>query len=233
MSSEKNLFLLSSLKLKLQAISSELSNLTIRDLDELKWMQKQIIISKLFHSSKFLNYFATELDDIDLERQSRLCEIKQQRLSENDLKLKKREVESMFRTSYMRVFLKGLEKQRWPPSLEAFSDPLSEIMESNSKFLQALDFLLTIELPNVHPASPAKVPDGEPKPQSFRNASENIVPRFSDQVVQEKVINSPQALVSHVKISPELTENTDKAPFNITAMQVTIINWLYLYLIHF
>lgn len=213
--SENNLMLLSSLKLKLQTISSELSNLTIRDLDELKWTQKQIIISKVFHSSKFLNGLGMDLDDIESEKQTRLSALKQERLSEIDLKLRKKEVESIFRTSYMRIFLNGLEKQRWPPCLVPFSDPLNEIMESNSKFLQALDFLVSIELPALNNVSPPpQILEKNLPPRSARSAKADSIPRVPDEPISVKTPTKISHLEEKTSVEFPFVEESNSTNMN-------------------
>lgn len=146
--SKKTSFL-SNLKLKLKYFHNEFQNLTVDDLIQLKWNQKQKLLIIFIERSMYLQEYQTELTDL-LERKNRKISKWKEAIassaSPQDKNSGKVEIEANFRTDLMRLFVHGLEKLQWKRCLEAFSDPLGDLMSNNSLFLEAVDYFLTIEL---------------------------------------------------------------------------------------
>jgi hypothetical protein len=139
-SSSRSRFL-ASVKSRLLLLSSDLANLTISDLEALKWSQKQKIVFNLFENSSFCSEFFPELVDLQEKKSHDLSKMKKE-MKESNSRI---EIESDYRTSAMRILLKALERYSWPPTMEAFSDPLNDLMINNDLFLQAIDFLISLE----------------------------------------------------------------------------------------
>jgi hypothetical protein len=132
---------LSAVKSRLLLLSPGLANLTISDLEALKWGQKQKILFHLFENSSFFVDFFPKLLDLQ-ERKSHVLSKLKKEMKENNSRI---EIESNYRTSVVRVFLDALERYSWPPTKEAFSDPLNDLMVNNDLFLEAIDFLISLE----------------------------------------------------------------------------------------
>ena len=61
-------------------------------------------------------------------------EISRQR-AQNLAREERKESEMYFRAQMVRVVCNGLESIRWPPALEAFADPLVDLMNDKRPFL--------------------------------------------------------------------------------------------------
>ena len=86
---------------------------------------------------KLINY---ELQDI-IEYRNNEVNLQRKNNTNRDERI---ESETNFRHKFMRIVLKGLERLRWPPSLEAFSDPLDNLFHDNDTFYNAIEFLLEV-----------------------------------------------------------------------------------------
>jgi hypothetical protein len=53
----------------------------------------------------------------------------------------RKENEMLNRTKYLRIIINGLTRLRWPPALEAFSDPLHDLMNDRDTFISALLYI--------------------------------------------------------------------------------------------
>jgi len=56
------------------------------------------------------------------------------------------EYETSFRTNFLRKILDCLVKLRWPPSLVAFSDPLTDLFHDSATCHNAMEFFLQVAL---------------------------------------------------------------------------------------
>ena len=134
---------ISSLRSLLQHTCNDLQNLTNADLQEGKWLTKRNVLQNIISSSPSLSNENDELVDLTEER-NRESSIQKKGGSSREVRI---EAETEYRTKFMRIVLGGLTRLRWPPSLEAFSDPMDALLHDNSSFLNALEFLLRVAIP--------------------------------------------------------------------------------------
>lgn len=114
-------------------------SLVVKDLEQLQWSTKQKILSTIFQNLILLSEQLSEMNTLIDERNSKLSLMKTNLVD----KEKRIELEREFRTNFLRVALSGLERLRWPQATEAFSDPLKDLINDQTVFLQAVDFLIT------------------------------------------------------------------------------------------
>jgi len=125
-----------------------LQNITLKDLDELKWSTKRIIILSLINSAPGLREKTEIFDDLIDRRSSQL------RKPENSNREIRADSERMFRTAFIRAYLDILQERKWPLALEAFSDPLPLLLDHKDTFLSSVSYLLKVTvLPFVEEAS--------------------------------------------------------------------------------
>jgi hypothetical protein len=222
-SSSVQLHFLSSIKRKLQLVCEDLGNITIRDLEQLKWTQKQKIVISVCEHSDFLNSFLPEFVDLQKEKDLQISKLRDGR---PEAALERKETEMIFRTRFIRIFLKGLEKQRWPPCLVPFSDPMEELLTNNSRFLEALDYILAIELPIE-----ATQPPVSPKSAS---RSARTTPRKADQssiIHYEKPPSVVTARFEEESVQPSFNAEPVFMSASVSELKVTGIlsSFLFLY----
>jgi hypothetical protein len=70
-------------------------------------------------------------------------EVNEQRI-ENLPREQRKESEMYYRAQFVRVVVNGLESIRWPPALEAFADPLVDLMNDKKTFLSAVNFVIKV-----------------------------------------------------------------------------------------
>lgn len=147
-----------SLRFKLMAVFPALQNVTLNDLDDMKWNVKQQIFSNLFGSSVLLEEFSNELH---LLLESKDLQYGIWRRSREVSREEKMEYERNFRTEYMRSVLKGLVQVKWPPALQAFSDPIDDLLHDRNTCLDAIHYLLAVTQPKFLPELPSQQPTFE------------------------------------------------------------------------
>ena len=108
----------------LQRISDELKLLTNVDLVEAKWTTKRKIWTVLFAGVSLL---AEQNEELIRLSEGKEVTMKQQRLS-NETREMKVETENIYRTRFMREVIKGLALLNWPRAIEAFTDPLDDLL---------------------------------------------------------------------------------------------------------
>lgn len=180
-----------SLRFKLMAAFPALQNITLNDLDNMKWNMKQQIFSNLFDSSVLLEEFSNELH---LLLESKDLQYGIWRRSREVSREEKMEYERKFRTEYMRAVLKGLVQVKWPPALQAFSDPIDDLLHDQNTCLDAIHFLLAVSQPKSlsDPSAqqshdrPSSSSSARPKnsPEKKSNPSIPSIIYHSDQGVQ-------------------------------------------------
>ena len=121
----------------------ELRNLTVNDLSEGKWSTKKIVFLALFSCCPSLEDEFYQMEDLIEKRDIGIQDSK----ASNAPKEKRLEAEQQFRTNFMRVVLVGLTRLRWPPTLEAFSDPIDVLFNDNSAVLESFTFVLKVGIP--------------------------------------------------------------------------------------
>jgi hypothetical protein len=158
-----------SLRQALSRLSEDLQNLTVTDLTECKWPIRRRIFIALFDRSPSLREFNEDLVLMMAEREEEVSEQRAQNLAREQRK----ESEMYFRAQLVRVVCNGLESIRWPPALEAFADPLVDLMNDKKVFLGAVSYILKVggiqEQMQHHgsrPSTPKSRPSSSSRPQT-------------------------------------------------------------------
>lgn len=172
-------------------------SLVVKDLEQLQWSTKQKVLSVIFQNVALLSEQLTEMNVLIDERNSKLSFMKTNLVD----KEKRIELEREFRTNFLRVALSGLERLRWPQATEAFSDPLKDLMNDNSVFLQAVEFLITVGFSETFEQPKSPIPNHEksvskrksmPKEESFVSDTKpaNMVIDFPSSAVRNSTAHS-------------------------------------------
>eukprot|EP01031_Cornospumella_fuschlensis_P032340 gene32340-39110_t len=139
---------LTRLRSKLSYACPDLQTLTLKDLEEFPWTTKQRLCLALFQDSHLLQEKHQRLQMLIEEKSLTLANWK--KLLPNAIKKEeKKEYEHQFRHRFLQIFVEGLEELKWPPALEAFSNPIASLQSDNSVFHNAVDFLVSV----IYPAS--------------------------------------------------------------------------------
>jgi len=133
---------LQSLRSQLQHACPDLKNLTNVELEESKWVTKKKVFSNLISCCRLLEEQNEALVDLHEERNAESSFMKREGTS-RDVRL---ESETVYRTKFMRIILSALMRLRWPPSQEAFSDPLDSLFNDPVVFRDAAGFLVKMVL---------------------------------------------------------------------------------------
>lgn len=146
---------LTQLRLRLKSNFPAFGNLTLADLQELKWSLRQLIFIEIFKSSNLLNESTEQLLNLGERREKKVAQWKAAGKSiDKDERL---EFERDYRTSFMAVVLKGLEQTRWPPSQVPFADPMDDLLHNKETLLDSINHLLNTLYPSsVPPSAPPK-----------------------------------------------------------------------------
>ncbi len=136
---------LNSLRSHLQHACPDLRNLTNGELEECKWLTKKKVFVNLLASSRLLQDHNEQLVDLNEERNSESSLMKRENTS-REIRL---ESETVYRTNFMRIVLSALTRLKWPPSLEAFADPLDSLFNDPATFRDAIQFLVKVAIPTT------------------------------------------------------------------------------------
>jgi hypothetical protein len=137
---------ISALRSSLQHACPELRNLTTAELQEGKWLTKKKVLQQLIACAPTLSEENDQLTDLGEQRNEESAAQKRAGVAKEE----RVEAESTFRTKFMRAVLQALTKLKWPPSQEAFSDPLDSLFNDVSVFLDAVRFLVRVAVPVSH-----------------------------------------------------------------------------------
>ncbi|RYH19963.1 hypothetical protein EON65_25065 [archaeon] len=159
---------LTRLRSKLAFACPDLQTLTLKDLEECAWCTKQRVCLALFQDSHLLQDKHQRLQELIEEKSATLTNWK--KLPPTTIKKEeKKEYEHQFRHRFLQIFIEGLEESKWPPALEAFSNPISSLQSDTSVFHHAADFLVSVIYPtsehtaNGHPALEEMTPSSARK----------------------------------------------------------------------
>lgn len=173
------------LKLILNQHCTELQNLTISDLQDLKWLTKQKLILSLVSKSPLFTDQCEEIERILEQRNKDVLLLK----SKNVSREQKMENDTVYRTCILRVLLNCAEILKWPKALEAFSNPLQDIMTDNSLFLDCIQYCIQILFDNM------------PKRQHLTSSATEVI---SSPLLSKR--NNPKSPI--VKYSQDVSETT-------------------------
>jgi hypothetical protein len=133
-----------SLRRVLRQLSPDFQQLTVKEVGEMKWSLKKRIMLALFSTAAALS---AQFEDLDLLCESRRKEMTNEKraVANNTISADERkESEMLHRTKFLRIIITGLQRMRWPPSLEAFSDPLEDLMNDRETFVGAFQYLYKV-----------------------------------------------------------------------------------------
>lgn len=154
---------LNKLRSRLAFATPDLQNLTVKDLEDCLWSTKQRLVMALFQDSVQLEDEQQKIADLLEAKSAKIVQWKKAAVTKDE----RVAYESSFRQHFLQVMLDGLEKLRWPPAMEAFSNPLPALSDDKAVFLSAVDFILSVLHPHaqVSEGSTAKV-SPRPRPRS-------------------------------------------------------------------
>lgn len=134
----------SRLRSRLCFASPELQSLTAKDVEDLAWSTKQRIVMALFQESPLLQDEYNSLLDLIDQRSKDLAQRRQLGPLKKDERIA---FEETFRVKFLEILIQGLEKIKWPPAIEAFSNPLPGLQGEKWVFIDAINFMLKILYP--------------------------------------------------------------------------------------
>lgn len=185
------------LRSKLCIISPDLQNVTVKEVEDCSWNFRQRTMSTLLREAGAgLMEEAQSLEALAEARQATLSSWRQSSIPLSVSKEVRQEYERDYRLRCHTIFLQALEKIRWPPALEAFSNPLRDLQEEPRVFLEATAFLIEIlfahRLPVRRPsAGPAST---SPPPSDPTGSTASAPSTLLSKVSKLKVSLSPRAL---------------------------------------
>lgn len=102
----------------------------------------------MFRSSSLREEF-NELCIVEESREEELNQMAAKlKLSSKEFATKHREIrnelENSYRSKFLQVVVKALTRLQWPPTLEAFSNPLNDLFDDNEVIHSAIKYLLEI-----------------------------------------------------------------------------------------
>ena len=131
---------LTRLRSQLQHVSSEFDNLTVAELQQMKFGLQQRIFTEIAMYSPLLR-------SGDLcARCAELIE-RGQRAAKHQGKEQRLEAERETRLRFMALVQEALGMLSWPPACEAFADVLTPLMTDKAFFVTAVEFMLSTVLP--------------------------------------------------------------------------------------
>ena len=128
------------LRQQLSRLSDELVNLTSSDLEDLKWPIRRRIMSVLLDQSQPLSSFNEQLVSLCEAHEVESIAARTNNLPREERK----EAEMIFRSQFMRIICHALERLRWPKAIEAFADPLQDLLHDKAIYLNAVKYILGI-----------------------------------------------------------------------------------------
>ena len=193
------------LRQTLAYMSDDLRNLTQLDLQESKWPIRKRIFLVLFSMCRSLVEFNEELSRMVERREE---EVGEQR-AHNLPREQRKESEMYFRAQFMRVVCNGLESIRWPPALEAFADPLVDLMNDKKTFLNAVSFIIKVgglgsmnsQRPSTPKARPSSATQRRQKEASSPPSAEGRRPTWDSSPVHPTGRDSGSGSVRNTPIS--------------------------------
>ena len=193
------------LRQTLAYISDDLRNLTQLDLQESKWPIRKRVFLVLFSMCRSLVEFNEELSRMVERREE---EVGEQR-AHNLPREQRKESEMYFRAQFMREVCNGLESIRWPPALEAFADPLVDLMNDKKTFLNAVSFIIKVgglgsmnsQRPSTPKARPSSATQRRQKEASSPPSAEGRRPTWDSSPVHPTGRDSGSGSVRNTPIS--------------------------------
>jgi hypothetical protein len=134
------------IRLRLKSLFASFQNLTQNDLLELKWNLRIQIFAELLGNHS-IGQEATEDYEALIEQRHNQYSIWKKNPDQVS-KEKKQEFEIEFRTNFMSIVLKILERIKWPTAMIPFSDPMHDLLHTKEIIYDAISFMLQILYPS-------------------------------------------------------------------------------------
>lgn len=201
---------LTSLRSVLQHHCPDLQNLTTSDLQDCKWPTKKKVFTALVTTSSVLQEQSEELAALNDDRNAESAFQKKQGVARED----RVESEMGYRTKFMRIVLSGLTKLRWPPTQEAFSDPIDLLFNDDTSFIDAVRFISQVGLPSM-PQHHYRKEDAESPPK--------LRPHSGSRQKRGTVIQNESAFNSSISViqNAESNDVPDVSELGISLQNVT------------
>lgn len=210
------------LRSELQHISNELQSLTDTDLTECKWPIRKRIIEELFRLCPRLAENVVEMDAMIEKREEEIFRLRKV----NAEREKKLEYERAFRTDFMRFALRGLEDLKWPPTMEAFSDPFDSFFNDQAFFIDAVSHIVDVGIPmdpRRRSRSPVPVQNVDiieiPTPVATPSIKAKVSPIDAGNQAMKRVNNEVEMPNIDISTRPQESSLSDGVPMNATALQ--------------
>jgi len=131
----------------LKQLSSDLKQLTSKEVQEMKWSLRKKTILVLFSASPSLLTQFEEMEHMIEYRQKALVAEKKAVANGTLDADERKEAEVIHRTQLLRICISGLTVLRWPPAIAAFADPLQDLLHDKTVFMDAMLYIHKIAVP--------------------------------------------------------------------------------------
>jgi hypothetical protein len=176
-------FLHIQLRRKLLSLLPEMRSIPLEDLvtgKPLKWPIKQRLLVALFSKTTLLQEHHDRLLNILEDRNKEVAERRAKGLNSAVKGEAFLEKEAIFKTKFVREVIAGLERVKWPTASIPFSDPLNDLLQDDSTFVDAIDYLTAIIDPSLaFPPASTTVDAANNKPSTPGISKRNQVPSSS------------------------------------------------------
>jgi len=131
----------------LKQLCPDLKQLTLKEVQEMKWSLRKKIVLVLFSASPSLLTQCEEMEHMVEYRQKALAAEKRAVANGTLDAEERKEAEMIHRTQLLRCCISGLTVLRWPPAIAAFADPLQDLLHDKTVFMDAMLYIHRIAVP--------------------------------------------------------------------------------------
>ena len=131
----------------LKQLSTDFKQLTLKEVQDMKWSLRKKIILVLFSASPSVFTQLEEMEHLVEYRQKALAAEKRAVANGTLDADERKEAEINHRTQLLRICISGLTVLRWPPAIAAFADPLQDLLHDKTVFMEAMLYMHRIAVP--------------------------------------------------------------------------------------
>jgi len=131
----------------LKQLSPDFKQLTLKEVQDMKWSLRKNIILVLFSASPSVFTQLEEMEHLVEYRQKALAAEKRAVANGTLDADERKEAEINHRTQLLRICISGLTVLRWPPAIAAFADPLQDLLHDKTVFMEAMLYMHRIAVP--------------------------------------------------------------------------------------
>ena len=188
---------LTRLRSQLQHISSEFDNLTVAELQQMKFRLQQRVFMEIAMYSPLLR--GSDL----CARSAELIE-RSQRVAKHQGKEQRQDAERETRLRFMALVQEALVMLAWPPACEPFADILTPLMSDRTFFLSAVEFMLTSVLPAPTPL------DNQKRPTSNASTPSKSAAQLKLSISREGPPKATSETTTPVPPKPAIAKDNDR-----------------------